>query len=148
MSDVDALRPRDPRCCQMDAHFQPRLSSDSIDPTKDVRTHPPMVLLAMALEIKLLAFFQRQQAYLLPCVKVLLYSVRNSAPLFNGGKTFWLVMMSSRWWQSHHHLASSCQRSWEATCHHSYPFALQAVGMATGRVFSGTRPAPPLMGWD
>ena len=22
------------------------------------------------------------------------------------------------------------------------------VGMATGRVFSGTRPAPPLMGWD
>ena len=22
------------------------------------------------------------------------------------------------------------------------------LGMATGRVFSGTRPAPPLMGWD
>ena len=38
MSDFDVLRPRDPRCCQMDARFQPRLSSDSIDPIKDVRT--------------------------------------------------------------------------------------------------------------
>ena len=41
MSDFDVLRPRDPRCCQMDARFQPRLSSDSIDPTKDVRTGCP-----------------------------------------------------------------------------------------------------------
>ena len=38
-------------------------------------------------------------------MKALLYSVRSSTPLFNSGKTFWLVMMSSRWWQSHHHLA-------------------------------------------
>ncbi|RVW65740.1 Uncharacterized protein, chloroplastic [Vitis vinifera] len=36
---------------------------------QDVRTHPPMALL---------------------------YNVRSSAPLFNGRKTFWLVMMSSR----------------------------------------------------
>ncbi|RVW60645.1 hypothetical protein CK203_048848 [Vitis vinifera] len=43
----------------------------------------------------------------------------------------------SRWWQSHHHPIDDCQRSWEMTCHHSCPFALQmaecglwqAVGM-------------------
>ncbi|KAL6343261.1 hypothetical protein AAG906_022177 [Vitis piasezkii] len=50
---VDASRPRDPRSCQVDARLQPRLSSVSVDPAKDVRTHPPMVLLAMASEIKL-----------------------------------------------------------------------------------------------
>ena len=58
-----------------------------------VRTHPPMVLSAMSREIKQLVFFQVQQAYLPPCVKVLIYSVRSSASLFNDGKTFWLVMM-------------------------------------------------------
>ena len=36
-------------------------------------------------------------------------------------------MMSSRWWQGHHHPVGGCQRSWEATCHHSCPFALQAA---------------------
>ena len=55
---VDASRPRDPRSCQVDARLQLRLSSGSVDPAKDVRTHPPMVLLAMALEIKLSAFFK------------------------------------------------------------------------------------------
>ena len=55
---VDALRPKDPRCCQVDARCQPRLSSGSVVPAKYVRTHPPMVLLAMTPEIKLSAFFR------------------------------------------------------------------------------------------
>ena len=55
------------------------------------------------------------------------YSVRSSTPLFNGVKTFWLVMMFLRWWQNHHHSAGGCQKSWEVTCHHSYHFALQAA---------------------
>ena len=59
---VDALRPNDPRSCQVDACFQPRLSSGLVSLQKmsgqDVRTHPPMVLLAMAQEIKLSAFFR------------------------------------------------------------------------------------------
>ncbi|RVW96561.1 putative amidase C869.01 [Vitis vinifera] len=63
---VDVSRPRDPRCCQVDARFQPKMSFDSIDPTKDVRWFYP------------------------------LYNVRSSAPLFNGGKDFLAVMMSSR----------------------------------------------------
>ena len=67
------------------------------------------------------------QSILLPCVKALLYNVRSSAPLFNGGKTFWFVMMSSRWWQGHHHPVGGCQRSWEVTCHHFCPFVLQAA---------------------
>ena len=92
-----------------------------------VWTHPSMVLLAMVQRIRPLPFFLSQIAYLSLCVKALLYSVRSSAPLFNGGKTFWLVMMSLRWWQNHHHPAGGCQKSWEMTCHHFYPFALQAV---------------------
>ena len=63
MSDVDALRPRDPRCCQMDAHFQPRLSSDSIDPTKDVRTGcldtPSDGFVSHDLKDQIVAFFFR-----------------------------------------------------------------------------------------
>ena len=42
------------------------------------------------------ALFLSQITYLPLCVKALFYSVRNYAPLFNGGKTFWLVMMSLR----------------------------------------------------
>ena len=41
LSCVDALRPSDPRSCQVDAHFQPRLSSGSVFPAKDVRTGRP-----------------------------------------------------------------------------------------------------------
>ena len=48
--------------CQVDARFQPRLSSGSVFPAKmsgqGVRTHPPMVLLVMTQEIKLSAFFK------------------------------------------------------------------------------------------
>ena len=58
---VDALRPNDSRSCQVDARFQPRLSSGSVFHAKDVRTHPPMVLLAMAQEIKLSGFFRDRQ---------------------------------------------------------------------------------------
>ena len=57
VDNVEALRPDDPRSCQVDARFQPRLSYGSVVPAKDVRTHPLMVLLAMVKEIKQLAFF-------------------------------------------------------------------------------------------
>ena len=57
MDLVEALRPDDPRSCQVDVRFQPRLSSGSVVPAKDVRTHPPMVLSAMVQEIKQLTFF-------------------------------------------------------------------------------------------
>ena len=60
-------------------------------------------------------------------MKVPLYSVRSSSFLFNDGRTFWLVMMTPRWWQDHHHPVGGCQRSWEVTCHHSCHFTLQAV---------------------
>ena len=36
--NVDASRPRDPRSCQVDARLQPRLSSGSVVPAKDVWT--------------------------------------------------------------------------------------------------------------
>ena len=55
---VEVLRPDDPRSYQVDARFQPRLSSGSVFPIKDLRTHPPMVLFAMAREIKLSDFFR------------------------------------------------------------------------------------------
>ena len=38
---VEALRPDNPRSCQVDARFQPRLSSGSVAPAKDVRTGCP-----------------------------------------------------------------------------------------------------------
>ena len=38
---VEALRPDDPRSCQMDARFQPRSSSGSVIPAKGVRTGCP-----------------------------------------------------------------------------------------------------------
>lgn len=40
------------------------------------------------------------------------YSVKSFIP-FNGGKTFWLVMMVLRRWQSHHYPAGGCQKLWE-----------------------------------
>ena len=98
---------------------------------KDVRTGCPDTpsdgFVSHGSKNQAIALFLGSLAYLLLCVKALLYNVRNSALLFNGGKTFWLVMMSSRWWQSHHHLAGGCQRLWEVTCHRSCPFALQAA---------------------
>ena len=38
---VEVLRLRDPRCCQVDVRYQPRLSFDSVVPAKDVRTGCP-----------------------------------------------------------------------------------------------------------
>ena len=38
---VEALRSNGPRSCQVDARFQPRLSSGSVFPAKDVRTGCP-----------------------------------------------------------------------------------------------------------
>ena len=120
---VEALCPDDPRNCQMDARFQPRQSSGSVVPAKGVRTHPPMVLSAMVREIKQLTFYQVSQAYLPPCVKVHIYSIRSSAFLFNGRETFWLVMMplgggrtiiTLRAADKDRGRRRGCQRSWEA----------------------------------
>ena len=41
LSCVDALRPSDPRSYQVDARFQPKLSSGLVFPAKDVRTGRP-----------------------------------------------------------------------------------------------------------
>ena len=67
---------------------------------QDVRIHPPMVLLVIALMINLLLFAESRKLTSLFAWEPF-YSVRNFIP-FNGGKTFWLVMMVLRRWQSHH----------------------------------------------
>ena len=59
---IDVLCPRDPRSRQKDARFQPRMIPASVNPAKDVRTHPPTVLSVIALVINLL-FFLSQKAY-------------------------------------------------------------------------------------
>ncbi|KAL6314791.1 hypothetical protein AAG906_027140 [Vitis piasezkii] len=66
-----------------------------------------MVLLDMSKEIKQLAFSRYSKL------------------------TFLLVVAS------HHHPIDGCQRSWEVTCHHSCPFALQAAkrGLAFSSAF-------------
>ena len=43
MYNVKALRPDDPRSCQVDAHFQPKSSSGSVFPAKDVQTGCPNI---------------------------------------------------------------------------------------------------------
>ena len=60
---------------------------------RDVRTHPPMVLSAMAREINQLAFYQVQQVYLPLCVKVHIYGTRSFVSLFNGKEIFWIIVM-------------------------------------------------------
>ena len=54
-------------------------------------------------EINQLAFYQVQQAYSPPCVKVDIYSIRSFDCLFNGREIFCAVMMTFRWWQGCHH---------------------------------------------
>ena len=102
---------------------------------QDVRTHPSMVLLAMAQEIKLSAFFRDSKLTFL-LVWRSLYSVRSSASLFNGKETFWLVMMSLGGGRAIITIRAAirdcerrrgCQRSWEVNCHRSCPFAQQAA---------------------
>ena len=100
MVPADASCPRDPRRCQGDARFQPRMISGSVNPAKVVRTGCPETpsdgFVSHGPKDQSVALCLSQIAYLPLCVKALFYSVRSSAPLFNGGKTFWLVMMSLR----------------------------------------------------
>ena len=128
---VEASRPRDLRGCQVDACFQPRMISSSVNPVKDVRTGCPDTpsdgFVSHSSEDQYATPFSESNSLPFSLREDPFYSVRSSAPLFNGGKTFWLVMLSLRWWQNHHHPAGGCQKSWEVTCHYSYPFALQAV---------------------
>ena len=62
-----------------------------------------------------------------PSLREGLFIVSEALSSFNGGNTFWFVMMALRRWQSHHHSVGGCQKSWEMTCRHSCHFALQAV---------------------
>ena len=94
----EASRHRDPRGRQMDAPFQLKMILASINLQKTseqvVRTHSLMVLLAFYMVINL-PFLLSEKAYLLSSHGGPFYSVRSSIP-FNGGKTFWLVMMALR----------------------------------------------------
>ena len=98
----------------MDAPSQLKIIPASINLQKTsrqgVRTHPPMVLLASFLIFSLSSFCVRQLTFF-HCMRAF-YSVKNSVP-FNGGKTFWLVMMVLGWWQSHHCPPGGCQKLWE-----------------------------------
>ena len=107
---------RDHCNCLMDAPSQLKIIFPFFDLQKmsgqGVQTHPPMVLLVLLSNVLMfslgpflgmLTFFD--------CVRAF-YSARSFVP-FNGGKTFWLVMMVLRWWQSHHYPAGDCQRLWE-----------------------------------
>ena len=84
-------------------------------PAKDVRTGGPdtpsngflLVLLSNILMFFLRPFSLGMLTFF-DCVRAF-YSARSFVP-FNGGKTFWLVMMVLRWWQSHHYPAGDCQR--------------------------------------
>ena len=78
-------------------------------PTKDVRIGGPNTpsdgfvsifsnILSILFWVRAFTFFH--------CVRAF-YSVRSFVP-FNGGKTFWLVMMVLRWWQSHHCPTGGC----------------------------------------
>ena len=124
------LRPRipgDPRSCQMDG----RMISTNIDSlfNRSCKKSPDRVsghtlrwfCQPRFREINQLAFYQIYQAYLPPCMKVHIYSVRNFVSLFNGREIFWFCHDASRWWQGHHHPTGSCQRSWEVTCRHFIP---------------------------
>ena len=98
----------------MDAPFQLKMIPASINLQKTsaqgVWTHPPMVLLASSLIFSLSSLWVRELTFF-HCMRAF-YSVKSSVP-FNGGKTFWLVMMVLRRWQSHHCLAGDCQKLWE-----------------------------------
>ena len=61
-----------------------------------VRTHPPMVLLAMVREgdIDQLAFYWVSGGYLPLRVKVYIYGARDTVPLINGEEIFYVVMMT------------------------------------------------------
>ena len=60
---------------------------------QDVRTYPPTILLVIALMIDLL-FFESES--LPPSLREGPFIVSEVLPPFNGGTTFWLVMMVLR----------------------------------------------------
>ena len=60
---------------------------------QDVRTYPPTILLVIALMIDLL-FFESES--LPPSLRAGPFIVSEVLPPFNGGTTFWLVMMVLR----------------------------------------------------
>ena len=98
----------------MDAPFQLKIIPASINLQKTfgqgVWTHHPMVLLDSFLIFSLSSFWVRKLSFF-HCMRAF-YSVRSFVP-FNGGKTFWLVMMVLRWWQSHHCPIGGCHKLWE-----------------------------------
>ena len=116
---VEASRHRVHYSCQVDAPPQLKMVPDSINlqniSGQEVRTHPPMVMLAFISNILFILswvplFWVRTLTFF-HCVRTF-YSIRSFVPL-NCGKTFWLVMMVLRWWQSHHCPAGGCQKLWE-----------------------------------
>ena len=130
----------DPRSCQMDGHvisthkgpWSSRYTCKKAS-GQGVRTHPPMVLLAMVRErdIYQLAFYQVLGGYqgdpFLLRVKAYIYSFRGTVPLINGEEIFYVVMMTIgvsrsiitlRAAVSNHGRWCGCQRSWEVTCCH------------------------------
>ena len=128
---IDVLCPRDPRSRQKDARFQPRMIPASVNPAKDVRTgcpDTPSDGFVSHCSSDQSALFSKSKS-LSPFLRMRepFSIVSEALPLFNGRKTFWLVMMALRQWQSHHRSASGCQKSWKMTCRHVCPFALQAA---------------------
>ena len=94
-----------------------------------VRTHPPMILLAMVREryLKQLVFYWVSRGYqgdpFLLRVKAYIYSFRGTAPFINGEEIFYVVMMIIgvsrstiilRMAVRDHGRWCGCQRLWEA----------------------------------
>ena len=130
-ANVDASRPRDPRSRQRDARFQPWMIPALVNPTKDVRTgcpDTPSDGFVSHCSGDHSALFSKSKS-LPPFLRMResFFIVSEALSLFNGRKTFWLVMMALKRWQSHHRSAGGYQKSWEMTCHHACPFALQAT---------------------
>ena len=78
-----------------------------------IQTHSPMVLLVLLSNILIFSLgpFCLGMLTFFYCVRAF-YNVRSFVS-FNGGKTFWLVMMMLRWWQNHHYPAGGYQWLWE-----------------------------------
>ena len=141
---VEASRHRGHCSFQMDAPFQLKIIPASINLQKTfgqrVWTHPPMVLLASFLIFSLSSFWVRKLTFF-HCMRAF-YSVRSSVP-FNGGKTFWLVMMVLRWWQSHHCPLGGCHKLWEGWIVVILVFSLyRRRGVGCDRLLEVTQESP------
>ena len=111
---VEGLRYRDHCRCQMDVPSQLKMILPLFDLQKmceqGVRTYHPMVLLAFISNILIFSlgpsFFGKE------CLPSFIvwgpFIVSGALSPFNGGKTFWLVMMMLRWRQGHHYPAGDC----------------------------------------